>query len=187
MEIQRISLQKGNKLKLSKKVWEKVSKDKEKRKEQSKKAWDILLTPNGEPQLNCWSPPLNSKIVSKFGSPRYLPSGRGYYHSGVDLRGWTGTPIKIPADGTVVMAEHMIVPGNNVILSHGGDIYSRYMHLDKMNVKVGDEVKRGQIIGTSGSTGRVEGAHLHWEVRWKGHHADPHMFMTTWNQNCLRQ
>lgn len=184
LEIEREDLSKGNKLKLSKKTWEKVSADQELRKQQRKKIRQLLKVDNGPPQKHCWAPPLTSKIVSKFASPRHLPNGKSYFHSGVDLRGWTGTPIKSPAKGKVVLAEHMIVPGNNIMLSHGGGIYSRYMHLNKMKVNVGDEVERGQILGTTGSTGRVEGPHLHWEVLWKSQHADPHQFISVWNQEC---
>lgn len=184
MRIQRQEIEKGNKLKISKKVWEKVSADANVRAEQKKKVKDILNTRNDKAYSDCWSAPLKTKIVSKFASPRFLPSGKGYYHSGVDLRGWTGTPIKAAAGGKVVLAEHMIVPGNNVIISHGANIYSRYMHLDEINVKVDQVVGPDHIIGTTGSTGRVEGPHLHWEVYWKGQLADPHQFIEVWNRNC---
>lgn len=134
--------------------------------------------------FSCWKRPLNSKVTSDFARPRTLPSGRSYYHSGVDLRAQTHTPIQAANGGTVVFAGHMLVPGNNVIISHGHGLFSRYMHMESVSKKVGERVATGEVIGTAGATGRVEAPHLHWEVIWKGQHADPLMFLKDWEQVC---
>lgn len=80
----------------------------------------LLQQENGRLTTECWQRPLQSKIVSQFASPRYLPDGRHYYHSGLDLRAQTGTPILAATNGTVSFADHMVVPGSMVILDHGG-------------------------------------------------------------------
>jgi len=108
-----------------------------------------------------------------------------YYHSGVDLRARTGTPIRAPASGKVLYSDFMVVPGNTVVIDHGEGILSRYMHLKNFHVSEGDSVKRGEVLGIAGDTGRVEAAHLHWEVVWKGRQTDPFNFMETWNKYCI--
>lgn len=145
---------------------------------------NILSQRAGDPPTKCFRPPLDSKIVSRFASPRTLPNGRSYHHTGVDLRAASGTPIMAMAMGRVSYANPMIVPGNVVVLNHGGGLFSRYMHLSKIKVKEGDVVKAGEIVGLSGATGRVEAPHLHWEVIWKGNHADPFHFLQQWEQLC---
>ncbi|OFZ20287.1 MAG: hypothetical protein A2Z20_12785 [Bdellovibrionales bacterium RBG_16_40_8] len=132
----------------------------------------------------CWQRPLKSKIISGFGSFRYLPDGRSYYHTGVDLRAQINTPIHASASGVVVLAEAMTIPGNNIIIDHGDGVYSRYMHLSEFKVTVGQEVKKNDIIGLIGATGRVEAPHLHWEILWKENHADPLSFLEAVAQLC---
>ena len=86
--------------------------------------------------------------------------------------------------GTVVFAGHMTVPGNNVILSHGSGLFSRYLHLSEIKVELGERVPASKVIGLAGATGRVEAAHLHWEMIWKGQYADPLMLLEDWQQVC---
>ncbi len=175
-------------LKLPAKVWEKVSDVAAEQKEIDRQHLIAALTlPTGSVDSTCWRVPVHSKIVSRFASPRTLPNGRHYYHSGVDLRGAVGNHIHAVAPGVVVLAEHMVVPGNNIIISHGGGLYSRYMHMSKFDVKVGDRVHKGETIGEVGATGRVQAPHLHWEVIWKGQHADPFYFFNQWKKICQQQ
>lgn len=94
-------------------------------------------------------------------------------HLGVDLWGNVGSPVYAIADGKVVLAEEMFYEGNQVIINHGGGIFSRYMHLSAMTVKEGDAVSAGQIIGKVGETGMVTGAHLHVGVCINGVYVDP--------------
>ena len=117
----------------------------------------------------CWRPPLHYMYVtSRFASPRTPPHAKPYYHTGIDLRAPTGTPVHVAANGTVLYLGENPITGNIVIVNHGGGIYSEYMHLSKFKVAVGQHVKRGQVIGLSGATGRVTGPNLHWELSWKG-------------------
>lgn len=118
-------------------------------------------------------PRANNVVTCKYG-PRIHPV-KGYYglHTGVDLRASSGTKIYASKAGTVVTSEYSSSWGNYVIISHGGGYTSLYAHMTKRNVKVGAEVKQGQVIGTVGSTGWSTGAHLHFEVRKNNSSFDP--------------
>lgn len=146
----------------------------------------ILAQENGGFGIACWQRPLRTKIVSHFASPRTLPDGHQYYHTGTDFRAAMNTPIHASSAGTVVFAQHMIVPGNMIVIDHGGGLFSRYMHLNKFNVQVGQSVQKNEVIGYSGATGRVEAPHLHWEIVWKGIPADPLRFLEVAEQTCDR-
>ncbi len=106
---------------------------------------------------------------SLYGTRRnYNNTGYIYYHTGLDFYGGTGVEILAPAPGEVVLAEELIVRGNTTIIDHGWGVYTIYMHQSEIAVQVGDFVETGQLIGYVGATGRVTGAHLHWEVRVGG-------------------
>jgi murein DD-endopeptidase MepM/ murein hydrolase activator NlpD len=108
--------------------------------------------------------PLDSKITSDFGNARIFNGTLKSYHSGSDFRAKVGTPIKVVNDGRVVLAKDMYYTGNSVIVDHGGGIFSSYSHLSRVDVKVGDKLKKGDVIGLSGKTGRVTGPHLHFTI-----------------------
>ncbi len=114
-------------------------------------------------------PSKNTEVFpSVFGSRRsYNNSGYRYYHTGLDFYGGTGTPIPAPARGRVVFAGPLVVRGNTTIIDHGWGVFTGYLHQSEILVAVGDMVEPGQTIGLVGATGRVTGAHLHWEV-WVG-------------------
>lgn len=106
--------------------------------------------------------PLDSiHITSRFYVRRDYNNKKGRPHGGVDFRGKTGTSVLAIQDGTVVLAQKMYYEGNFTIIDHGHKIFSFYMHQDEIKVKVGDKVKKGQIVGTVGSTGMSTGPHLH--------------------------
>lgn len=105
--------------------------------------------------------PLNSKITSNFGTARVFNGSLKSYHSGTDFRARTPIPIRASNDGIVRIARERYYSGNSVVVDHGGGIYSQYYHFSKINVKVGDRVKKGDVLGLSGATGRVNGPHLH--------------------------
>lgn len=105
-------------------------------------------------------------------------SGRHAFHEGIDFAASTGTPIVAAAGGVVIAAEYHHQYGNVIDIDHGNDIVTRYAHCSRLNVKVGDIVKRGQYIGNIGSTGRSTGSHLHFEVLVKGVQQDPHKFLS---------
>jgi|SoiMethySBSTD1v2_1073268.scaffolds.fasta_scaffold28379_5 murein DD-endopeptidase MepM/ murein hydrolase activator NlpD len=94
-------------------------------------------------------------------------------HSGVDFGARTGTPIAAPAAGIVVLAAPLYFTGNTVVLDHGLGIYSLLAHMSEFNVRKGERVERGQLVGLVGATGRVTAPHLHWSVRLNGARVDP--------------
>jgi murein DD-endopeptidase MepM/ murein hydrolase activator NlpD len=111
---------------------------------------------------------------SRFGNRRAYNGGPyDSFHSGLDFCGGEGLPITAPADGTVVFAGPLAVRGNATIIDHGWGIYSGYWHQSELQVQAGDHVTKGQQIGLVGGTGRVTGAHLHWEVWANGVQVDP--------------
>ncbi len=94
-------------------------------------------------------------------------------HLGLDLWGPVGAPVFAMADGIVVLAEEMFYEGNQVIVDHGGGIFSRYMHLSKILVRKGDIVNAGRLIGHVGASGMVTGPHLHVGLLIRGVYVDP--------------
>lgn len=123
-------------------------------------------------------PVRTAEFTSSFGV-RNDPFGRGAaMHAGIDLAGPIGTPIYATADGTVVDAGFNSGGyGNLIKVDHGRGIETRYGHLSAIGVRAGDRVKRGQLIGRMGSTGRSTGSHLHYEVRIDGRAVNPIPFM----------
>jgi murein DD-endopeptidase MepM/ murein hydrolase activator NlpD len=108
-----------------------------------------------------------------FGKRRILNGQSGSPHGGVDLPATTGTPVHAAQSGRVVLAEELYFPGNTVIVDHGLGIYTFYGHLSEISVKVGDELKKGALLGKAGATGRVTGPHLHWGLSVNRARVDP--------------
>lgn len=124
-------------------------------------------------------PPLvgQAEVTSGFGS-RIDPFLRQLaMHSGVDLRGETGDPVRAAASGTVIAAERHAAYGLMVDVDHGNGIVSRYAHLSAISVKEGQFVPAGAVLGRVGSTGRSTGPHLHFEVRIDGDAVDPQRYL----------
>lgn len=118
-------------------------------------------------------------FTSNFGIRSDPFRGTAAMHAGVDIPGPTGTPIYATADGVVAHAARQGGYGNMVEINHGKGIATRYGHLSKIVVADNSRVRRGQIIGLMGSTGRSTGPHLHYEVRIDGHAVNPVPFLTT--------
>jgi len=97
-----------------------------------------------------------------FGKRRILNGQPGSPHSGVDFPAATGTAVHAAQAGRVVLAQELFFSGNTVVVDHGLGIYTFYGHLSAIDVKAGDEVQSGQVLGKVGATGRVTGPHLHW-------------------------
>jgi murein DD-endopeptidase MepM/ murein hydrolase activator NlpD len=95
------------------------------------------------------------------------------WHTGLDFCGGAGLPIAAPADGVVIFAGPLTVRGNATIIDHGWGVYSGIWHQSEIKVQVGQTVKKGDVIGLVGGTGRVTGAHLHWEVWVNGIQVNP--------------
>ncbi len=114
---------------------------------------------------------------SGFGMRTHPVLGGRRGHKGIDLAGPTGTPIHATADGMVGKAEWFGGYGLYVQLEHGGDIQTRYGHMSRLNVAPGQQVRKGDVIGFIGSTGRSTGPHLHYEVRIAGNAVNPVPYM----------
>jgi murein DD-endopeptidase MepM/ murein hydrolase activator NlpD len=108
-----------------------------------------------------------------YGSRRLYGGEERSWHKGHDFAVPRGTPIHAPADGIVTMAAMTFFNGNLVIIDHGDRLFTIYAHLSAMDVKPGDKVRRGQLIGKVGTTGRSTGPHLHWGVYWQNMAIDP--------------
>jgi len=125
-----------------------------------------------------FSPPLDSRSVSSsFGQPRtYLAGGPVAYHYGMDFPAKIGTPVRAVNDGRVVIAATYPVRGGLVAIDHGAGLLSLYFHQSKLLVKVGQVVRRGDVIGQVGTTGLSAGPHLHLEMRVRGEGTLPTLY-----------
>jgi murein DD-endopeptidase MepM/ murein hydrolase activator NlpD len=113
-------------------------------------------------------------LSSRFGNIRSYNDGPfDSFHTGIDFCGGVGLQITAPADGVVIFAGPLTVRGNATIIDHGWGVYSGIWHQSKIDVQVGQTVKAGDVIGLVGGTGRVTGAHLHWEIWVNGIQVDP--------------
>jgi murein DD-endopeptidase MepM/ murein hydrolase activator NlpD len=121
--------------------------------------------------------PAEAEISDVFGAERVFNGKTQSTHFGLDFRVPTGTPVAAMNDGTVLLARPLYFEGNFVVLDHGQGLLTLYLHLSEFKVKEGDRVKRGQIVGLSGGTGRATGPHLHVAVRWQGTYLDPASLM----------
>ncbi|MDK2761845.1 MAG: M23 family metallopeptidase [Sphingopyxis sp.] len=128
---------------------------------------------NGWMQRFRW--PVAGRLSGFFGSQRVYQGKPGSYHSGTDIAAPAGTPFVAPADGVVVLAAAapFTLEGNLLIVDHGMGLTSAFLHCQRLDVKVGDRVVQGQVLGTVGRTGRVTGAHMHWGLKWRDARIDP--------------
>lgn len=120
-----------------------------------------------------------ARMSSDFGMRTHPVLGSRRNHNGVDLAAPTGTPVYATADGYVARASRWSSYGNYIQIEHGGDMHTRYAHLSGYNVAEGQYVRKGELIGFVGSTGRSTGPHLHYEVRVAGQAVDPRPYMIT--------
>jgi hypothetical protein len=117
--------------------------------------------------------PLAGVEGRNFGRRRIFNQQPRSPHSGTDLSAPEGTPVEAAAAGRVAMARDLYFSGNLVVLDHGGGVYTLYAHLSRMDVKEGQTLAAGEIIGLVGATGRVTGPHLHWGARIGEARVDP--------------
>ena len=129
--------------------------------------------------------PMDSKITSDFGKARVYNDTLNGYHSGTDYRAKVGTPIKASNDGEVVLVKDRFYSGGTVILDHGHGIYTCYYHMSKFSVKMGERIKKAEVIGLSGVSGRVTGPHLHFSARVGGEQVDPLQLIELINRNLF--
>lgn len=119
--------------------------------------------------------PSTGRISGVFGSQRIYRGEPGSFHSGVDVAPGAGAPVIAPADGVVVLAgpPAFSLEGNLLIIDHGMGLNSAFLHLASQAVREGQSVRRGELIGTVGATGRATGPHLHWSMKWQDARIDP--------------
>ncbi len=119
--------------------------------------------------------PVTGRLSGFFGSQRVYQGKPGTYHSGTDVAVPAGTPFVAPADGVVVLAAAapFTLEGNLLIVDHGMGLSSAFLHCQRLDVRVGDRVGQGQVLGTVGRTGRATGPHLHWGLKWRDARLDP--------------
>lgn len=120
-----------------------------------------------------------ANLTSDFGMRTHPVSGGRRAHKGIDLAAPTGTPVYATADGIISRASWYSSYGLYVSIEHGGDMQTRYAHLSRLNVAQDQRVKKGEIIGFVGSTGRSTGPHLHYEVRVRGEAVNPIPYMVS--------
>jgi len=124
--------------------------------------------------------PMQGRISSKFGDRIHPVTKAKSFHNGIDIAGPIGVPIVAPFDGVVAQSFNHNTGGLTLFIdhpTHPDKLQTRYCHLDKIHVKVGDRVKQGQLIADNGNTGRSTGPHLHFGIVRKGIHVDPELFI----------
>ncbi|MGO4220757.1 M23 family metallopeptidase [Lysobacter sp. TAF61] len=118
--------------------------------------------------------PLQGRISGRFGNQRVYNGTPKSPHSGMDIAAPTGTPVKAPAAGVVTFAApDLYLTGGTLLIDHGHGVSSNFLHLSRIDVKVGDRIRQGQVIGLVGATGRATGPHLHWGMNWFDVRIDP--------------
>ncbi len=118
--------------------------------------------------------PVQGRISGRFGNQRIYNGIPKAPHSGMDIAVPQGTPVKAPAGGIVTFADpDLYLTGGTVLIDHGHGVSSNFLHMSRIDVKVGERIEQGQIIGAVGKTGRASGPHLHWGLNWFNVRLDP--------------
>ncbi|MDR1694750.1 MAG: M23 family metallopeptidase [Lactobacillaceae bacterium] len=157
----------------------KVTPSKQDEKEIARERNDIRAAQNKTTENTFWeevfSFPVEGRESGKFGGQRIMNGSRMNPHAGMDIAAMEGTPIKAPADGIITLSgqENYFYSGNVVVIDHGYNLYTIYAHILDTKVNAGNKVKKGDILGTVGKTGRVTGAHLHWGASLNDVRFDP--------------
>lgn len=122
--------------------------------------------------------PAKGRISGVYGSQRILNGIPKRPHFGLDIANKAGTEIFAPADGVVTLSEEdLFYSGGTIIIDHGFGINTTYLHLSSLAVKIGDDVKQGEVIGRMGQTGRATGSHLDWRLNWRQSRLDPQLLL----------
>jgi murein DD-endopeptidase MepM/ murein hydrolase activator NlpD len=143
--------------------------------EREKEIVEKILARTGQEKLwrGFFIRPIAGEITTDFGTRRFINEVPKKSHTGIDIKAPAGTPIAASADGRVLYTGRFSLSGNSVFIDHGTGICTMYFHLASFAVQSGQKVKRGDIIGAVGSTGRSTGPHLHWGVRVNNKRVDP--------------
>jgi len=140
-----------------------------------KKQHELECTPSISPidHQKAW-------ISCRYGMRSSPFTGKKEFHPGIDIAGWKGTPVMATANGTVYIARRWGSMGLTIKIKHGSKYMTTYGHLLRTEVKKGQSVKRGEIIGYVGNSGRSTGYHLHYEIKKNGKRIDPYLYMADW-------
>jgi murein DD-endopeptidase MepM/ murein hydrolase activator NlpD len=133
------------------------------------RAWQKNIIPS------LW--PVSGRLLSSFGHRRDPFSGDGAFHTGVDISAPLGTPVLSAADGIVYLTESSAGYGRIVLIDHGNGMRTLYAHLSRYAVVPGQEIRKGEVLGYSGASGRVTSPHLHFEVRMGGAAVNPYPYL----------
>ena len=125
--------------------------------------------------------PVPGDVSSLYGLKRVFNGQPRGVHKGLDLRGPQGQPVLACADGQVALTGNLYFSGNVVYINHGEGVFTAYLHLSEILVQNGDRVRKGQVVGLVGATGRVTGPHLHLSLLVQGESVDPQPFLSTAN------
>jgi murein DD-endopeptidase MepM/ murein hydrolase activator NlpD len=136
-------------------------------RDDAREDWDVQFT---------W--PVQGRVSGVFGSQRIYNGTPKSPHSGLDVAAPQGTPIHAPAAGIVTFADpDLYLTGGTVLIDHGHGVSSSFLHLSRIDVKVGERVVQGQVFGLVGKTGRATGPHMHWGLNWFDTRVDPRLLV----------
>lgn len=122
--------------------------------------------------------PLTGRISGVYGSQRVYDGTPKSPHSGLDVAAAAATPVRAPAGGLISFARpDLYLTGGTVLIDHGHGLSSNFLHLSRIDVRVGERVEQGQVIGLVGATGRATGPHMHWGMNWFGVRVDPQLLL----------
>jgi murein DD-endopeptidase MepM/ murein hydrolase activator NlpD len=120
--------------------------------------------------------PVSGRVTGRFGRQRIYNGTPAAPHSGTDVASPAGTPLQAPAAGIVTFANpSLYLTGGTILLDHGQGVSSAFLHLSRIDVKVGERVEQGQKLGEVGATGRATGPHMHWGLNWFDVRLDPEL------------
>ena len=130
-----------------------------------------------QPSNLLFDKPVQGPLSSPFGLRRFFNGEERNPHSGLDFAVGAGTPIKAPAASKVILIGNYFFNGNTVFVDHGQGLISMFCHMSKVDVKLGQSLPRGGIVGRVGATGRATGPHMHWNVSLNDARVDPAIFI----------